>query len=119
MGNWDERDKCSWVAEATHDNGAAVITIPAVDGQAHFLTGFDVTYSTAKTGALSHTLAYTPPGATSPVTLTFSENYSVRGGRFPLPGTLACALNTQVVFTAAASGAGGNVGWAHLWGATV
>lgn len=115
----DERDKCSWVAEATHDNGTATITVAAVPGQRHFLAGFDVTYSTAKTGALAHTLTYTPPGSGSTVTLTFHENYTVRDGRFPLPGTLACELNTEVVFVAAASGSGGNVGWAHLWGATV
>lgn len=109
----------SWVGEATHDNGAATITIDAVPGMSHYLTGWDVTYSTAKTGALAHTLEYTPQGFDTPVTLTFHENYSVKDGRWPLGGTLACQLNTPVVFTAAASGAGGNVGWAHLWGATV
>lgn len=108
----------SWVAEATHNNGTATITVAAIPGQAHYLTGWDVTYSTAKTGALAHTLTYTPPGQSTTVTLTFHENYSVRDGRWPLGGILACKINTEVVFVAAASGAGGNVGWAHLWGAS-
>lgn len=108
----------SWVAEATHNNGTATITVAAILGQAHYLTGWDVTYSTAKTGALAHTLTYTPPGQSTTVTLTFHENYSVRDGRWPLGGILACKINTEVVFVAAASGAGGNVGWAHLWGAS-
>lgn len=116
---WDERDKCSWVKEATADNATATITIAAVPGMSHYLTGWDVTYSTAKTGALAHTLTYTKPGDATTTVLTFRENYTVRDGRFPLPGTLACEQNTAVVFVAAASGAGGNVGWAHLWGATV
>lgn len=109
----------AWVAEASADNATATITVAAVPGQSHYLTGWDVTYSTAKTGALTHTLTYTPMGGTQEVTLTFNENYSVKDGRWPLGGTLPCQLNTRVVFVAAASGSGGNVGWAHLWGATV
>ena len=103
-------------AEGGADNASATATFAAITGQSYYVSGFDVSYSTATTGALQHTLQYTPTEGGSEVTLTFNINYTVSDGRYPFPVALRCSHNTRVLLTAAASGTGGNVSKCHLYG---
>lgn len=108
-----------WVVTGTADNAAATATQAAIPGQCFYVTGFDVSYSTALTGVKQHTLKYTPTENAAEVTLTFNINYTVSDGHVTFPVPIRCALNSRLLLTAAASGTGGNVSQAHLYGWTL
>lgn len=107
-----------WVVEASADNATVTCTKAANPGQYYYISGFDVGYSTAKTGNVAQTLQYTPYEGATEVTLHYNVNYTVSDGHLWFPTPIKCALNSRVLLTGAASGTGGNVAKAHLYGWT-
>lgn len=95
------------VVPATPDAAATTSTALQAGcvGQRLYATGFDLTYTTATTGAKLATITYTPDGQTTAVTLTFYVNMTTVDGRFPLPGTLRCQQNTPLSLTVPSGGA--------------
>lgn len=101
------RAQNSVVVPAVPDAGGTTSTATQLGcvGQRLYATGFDLSYTTATTGAKLVTLTYTPDGAVTPVTLTFYENMTTADGRFPFPGVVRCQQHTTLSLTVPSGGA--------------
>jgi hypothetical protein len=97
------------VSSANVANAAAVATLPNVAGKTTYITGLEVTASGATAG-LAVTVTVAGPTTTLNYTFTFPTGATV--GAAPLVIELpeaipASAVNTAIVVTLPASGAGG------------
>lgn len=103
----EARHQNSVVVTATADSAATTSSATQLGcvGQRLYVTGWDLSYTTATTGAKLVTLTYTPESTGVETTLTFYENFTVSDGRFPLPGILRCQMNTRVVLQVPSGGA--------------
>lgn len=98
------------VYDAPAANTAAVVTIAAVAGQRHRITGLGYSYSASPTGG---NLLITD-GGTTIVDIDVTSSWEV-WAMLP-PGGIECGTNSAVVVTLAAGGAGisGKVNVAYL-----
>jgi hypothetical protein len=104
----DTRDLNGRVVEATADNALATVTIAAVAGVRHFVTGIYVSFSAAATAAYKTLqLKY---GTTVIANFTFDPLKESLSCRIPFPNAVHGDYNQAVSVELSASGTGGVVG---------
>lgn len=103
----EARHQNAVVVPATPDSAATTSTATQLGcvGQRLYATGFDLTYTTATTGAKLVTLTYTPESTGVETTLTWYENFTVNDGRWPFPSPVRCQMNTRLLLTVPSGGA--------------